>query len=100
LIDNYVDESVLLLVSKRNSGVEATIYTANVSEQLRLDLKKFNAQYPEVKVKPFTKSHDRFLIIDSETVYHIGASLKDLGKKWFAFSKIETGALEMLTKLT
>jgi hypothetical protein len=99
LIDNYVDERVLLLMSKRNSNVEATIYTANISEQLKLDLKKFNAQYPEVQVKTFTKSHDRFLIIDNATVYHIGASLKDLGKKWFAFSKIELDASEILDKL-
>lgn len=99
LIDNYVDESVLVLLSKRNSSVVATIYTANVSAQLKLDLKKFNAQYPEIKVKPFTKSHDRFLIIDNATVYHIGASLKDLGKKWFAFSKIELDPIEMINKL-
>jgi hypothetical protein len=99
LIDNYVDESVLLLLSKRNSNVEATIYTANISAQLKLDLKKFNAQYLEVQVKTFTKSHDRFLIIDNATVYHIGASLKDLGKKWFAFSKIELDASEILSKL-
>jgi hypothetical protein len=94
-----VDESVLLLLSKRNTNVEATIYTANISAQLKLDLKKFNAQYLEVQVKTFTKSHDRFLIIDNATVYHIGASLKDLGKKWFAFSKIELDASEILDKL-
>jgi len=100
LIDNYVDESVLLLMSKRNSNVEATIYTANVSAQFKLDLKKFNAQYPIIEVKTFTKSHDRFLIIDNTILYHIGASLKDLGKKWFAFSKIELNAREMIDKLT
>jgi len=99
LIDNYVDESVLTLLSKRNKSVEATIYTASISTQLKLDLKKFNAQYPTIHVKTFTKSHDRFLIIDDETVYHIGASLKDLGKKWFAFSKIELDATEMIRKL-
>ena len=77
----------------------ATIYTASVSKQLKLDLKRFNAQYSAVDVKTFTKSHDRFLIIDQDTVYHIGASLKDLGKKWFAFSKIELDALEMINKL-
>jgi len=99
LIDNYVDESVLVLLSKRNPNAEATIFTNSISTQLKLDLKKFNAQYPEVKVKTFTKSHDRFLIINNETVYHIGASLKDLGKKWFAFSKIELDALDMLNKL-
>lgn len=99
LIDNYVDESVLLLMSKRNSNVEATIYSANISAQLKLDLKKFNAQYPKIEVKTFTKSHDRFLLIDHTTVYHIGASLKDLGKKWFAFSKIDLDAHEMIHKL-
>ena len=99
LIDNYVDESVLTLLSKRNSSVSATIYTASVSKQLKLDLKRFNAQYPKVEVKTFTKSHDRFLIIDNAMVYHIGASLKDLGKKWFAFSKIELDAMKMIKKL-
>ena len=99
LIDNYVDETVLTLLSKRNTSVEATIYTAAISTQLKLDLKKFNAQYPTINVKTFTKSHNRFLIIDDLTVYHIGASLKDLGKKWFAFSKIELDAMEIIRKL-
>jgi Virulence protein RhuM family len=99
LIDNYVDESVLTLLSKRESFVTATIYTASVSKQLKLDLKRFNAQYPAVDVKTFTKSHDRFLIIDNATIYHIGASLKDLGKKWFAFSKIDLDVKEMMKKL-
>ena len=74
LIDNYVDESVLTMLSKRNSEVTATIYTASISKQLTLDLKRFNAQYPTVEVKTFTKSHDRFLIIDNSEIYHIGAS--------------------------
>jgi hypothetical protein len=99
LIDNYVDESVLTLLSKRTTGVIAMIYTASVSKQLALDLKRFNAQYPVINVKTFTRSHDRFLIIDNTTVYHIGASLKDLGKKWFAFSKIKLDAMEMIKKL-
>ena len=99
LIDNYIDESVLALLSKRKANVYATIYSANISHQLRLDLKRFNAQYPRIEVKQFTKSHDRFLIIDRETIYHIGASLKDLGKKWFAFSKINLDAQEMIEKL-
>ena len=99
LIDNYIDESVLLLLSKRNPSVETTIYTASIPAQLKLDLKKFNAQYPKVEVKTFTKSHDRFLIIDNTVVYHIGASLKDLGKKWFAFSKIELDESDILGKL-
>ncbi len=99
LIDNYVDESVLVLLSKRNPNVETTIYTASIPAQLKLDLKKFNAQYQKIEVRTFTKSHDRFLIIDSKTVYHIGASLKDLGKKWFAFSKIELDISEILGKV-
>jgi hypothetical protein len=99
LIDNYIDESVLTLLSKRKSAVTATLYTASVSKQFKLDLKKFNDQYPAVEVKTFTKSHDRFLIIDETVIYHLGASLKDLGKKWFAFSKIELDTSEMIKKL-
>lgn len=99
LIDNFIDESVLVLLSKRKTGVAATIYTPGVSEQLKLDIGRFNAQYPEIKVRKFSKSHDRFLILDEKDVYHIGASLKDLGKKWFAFSKIELDAKEMIGKL-
>ena len=96
LIDNYIDYSVLLLLSKRNNDVTVTIYTAQITPQLQLDLQRYSAQYKHIKVKLFTKSHDRFLIIDN-TVYHIGASLKDLGKKWFAFSKMELNA-EVLLK--
>ena len=88
LIDNYIDESVLMLLSKRNPGVKAIIYTSKITKQLEADMVKHNLQYPAIKVATFTHSHDRFLIIDEKTVYHIGASLKDLGKKWFAFSKI------------
>lgn len=99
LIDNYVDESVLLLLSKREKGVAATIYTAKISNELQVDIRKFNAQYEPIDVKVFAKSHDRFLIIDEATVYHIGASLKDLAKKWFAFSRIELDANEMINKL-
>ena len=87
LIDNYVDESVLLLLSKRSNGTTATIYTSNYTPQLKLDLNKHNAQYPPIAIHAFDRSHDRFLFIDNDT-YHIGASLKDLGKKWFAFSKM------------
>lgn len=89
LIDNYVDETVLTLLSKRTKDVNATIYTKNISKQLKLDLKKHNSQYPEIKVVEFTVAHDRFLILDNKDLYHFGASLKDLGKKWFAFSKME-----------
>ncbi len=87
LIDNYIDESVLTILNKRNDGVKATIYTANLSKDLKLDLQKHNTQYQPIDIKVFKNSHDRFLIIDDE-VYHIGASLKDLGKKMFAFSKL------------
>jgi hypothetical protein len=87
LIDNYIDESVLTMLNKRNDGVKATIYTANLSKDLKLDLDKHNSQYQPIDIKIFKNSHDRFLIIDDE-VYHIGASLKDLGKKMFAFSKL------------
>ena len=99
LIDNYIDENVLALLSKKKTNVDATVYSANISNQLKLDLKRFNAQYPKIEIKQFSISHDRFLIIDRQIVYHIGASLKDLGKKWFAFSKIELDAREMIEKL-
>lgn len=88
LIDNYVDESVLTLLDKRGENVSATIYTQQVSRQLRLDVNRHNSQYPPIEVDVFRRSHDRFLCID-DTVYHVGASIKDLGKKWFAFSKME-----------
>jgi len=99
LIDNYIDESVLLLLSKRKAGVKACIYTSKISNQLKQDIEKFNKQYSKIDVQTFTKSHDRFIIIDNSIVYHIGASLKDLGKKWFAFSKIKINASEILNKL-
>lgn len=98
LVDNYVDESVLTLFSK-NPSIAVTIYTKNISKQLKLDLKKYNAQFNPIEVKTFTESHDRFMIIDSKEVYHFGASLKDLGKKWFAFSRFEMDALGMLGRL-
>ncbi len=99
LIDNYIDESVLALLAKRKAGVKAVIYTATINQQLKHDLARHNKQYPTIRVHSFSKSHDRFMIIDNETVYHIGASLKDLGKKWFAFSKIDLDAKEMLERL-
>ena len=89
LIDNYVDESVLLMLSKRNPGVSATIDTQKITAQLQLDLDKHNDQYPPINIRTYRNSHDRFLIVDDKEVYHIGASLKDLGKKMFAFSKLE-----------
>ena len=98
LIDNYVDESVLTLFSK-NQSIDISIYSKNISKQLKLDLKKYNTQYKPIELKSFTESHDRFMIIDDMEVYHFGASLKDLGKKWFAFSKFDVGAFEMLGRL-
>lgn len=92
LIDNYVDESVLLLLSKRAPGVTATIYTQRITPQLQLDLSRHNSQYPQIDIHIYQNAHDRFLIIDNKEVYHIGASLKDLGKKWFAFSKLNIPA--------
>lgn len=88
LIDNYIDETVLTQLNKRSKGVSVTIYTSQVTKQLKLDIERNNSQYEPIEVKGFSKSHDRFLCIDDE-VYHIGASLKDLGKRWFAFSKME-----------
>lgn len=99
LIDNYIDETVLTLFTKRAKNVSVKIYTSKISSQLQLDITRLNAQYQPVEVKLFSKSHDRFLIIDEETVYHIGASLKDLGKKWFAFSKMSLDAIEILNRL-
>ena len=92
LIDNYVDETTLLMLSKRESGVSATIYTSKISRQLQLDMERHNAQYPPVQVHTYKDSHDRFLLIDDKDVYHIGASLKDLVKKMFAFSKMNESA--------
>ena len=92
LIDNYVDETTLLMLSKRESGVSATIYTSKISHQLQLDMERHNAQYPPVQVHTYKDSHDRFLLIDDKDVYHIGASIKDLGKKMFAFSKMNESA--------
>ena len=88
LIDNYIDETVLTLIDKRTAEVQATIYTQQISRQLQLDIDRHNAQYPPIEVNLFRRSHDRFLCID-ESVYHIGASIKDLGKKWFGFSRME-----------
>ena len=99
LIDNYIDDSVLTLFTKKNNNVSVIIYTKNLTKQLKLDLDKYNSQYSEIEVKKFNNSHDRFMIIDNKDVYHIGASLKDLGKKWFAFSKFEKEAAKMLEKV-
>ena len=98
LFDNYVDDTVLAMLDKRQEKVSATIYTQKVKQQLTLDLAKHNAQYQPIEIKQFDKVHDRFLCIDN-TVYHIGASLKDLGKKWFAFSKMEMKTKELLSNV-
>ena len=99
LIDNYIDESVLQLFTKRKKEVTVNIYTKNFSKVLKQDLEKYNSQYPKITIKKFTKAHDRFLIIDNKRLYHIGSSLKDLGKKWFAFSKMDISALEVVGNL-
>jgi hypothetical protein len=99
LIDNYVDEITLLMLSKRNPNCKAVIYIQKINAQLQLDLDKHNEQYPRIQVKQLKTSHDRFLIIDQKELYHIGASLKDLGKKWFAFSKLNAFLPELLGKI-
>ena len=99
LIDNYIDESVLTLLSKRDKNVSAIIYTRQINKQLRLDLTKHNAQYPEIEIKILTECHDRFILIDNKELYHLGASLKDLGKKWFAFSRMNSFVNDLLAKL-
>ena len=99
LIDNYIDESVFALFTKRTKGVKVIFYTKTLTKQLLLDEHKNNAQYEAIEIKEFKQSHDRFLIIDDKEIYHFGASLKDLGKKWFAFSRFDKGAVDMLNKL-
>ena len=99
LIDNYVDETTLLMLSKRKPNCNAIIYTQKLSAQLQLDLAKHNIQYPSIEIKTLKTAHDRFLILDRKEVYHIGASLKDLGKKWFAFSKLNEFLPTILDKL-
>lgn len=98
LIDNYIDESILTLFSK-NQNVNVKIYTKSINKQLKLDLEKYNTQYNPIEIQKFNIAHDRFLIIDNKDIYHFGASLKDLGKKWFAFSKFDMEAVELLEKL-
>lgn len=98
LIDNYVDDSVLTMLDKRNKNVDAIVYTKSISRQLSLDFEKHNAQYAPIEVKQFDRAHDRFLCVD-DTVYLIGASLKDLGKKWFGFVKLEQPTDELLSKM-
>ena len=99
LIDNYVDDTVLTLFSKKQPQVTVTVYTKNISKALQEDAKKFNSQYSGLTLHKFTHAHDRFLIVDHSDVYHIGASLKDLGKKWFAFSKMKKESIRIFEKL-
>ena len=99
LIDNYINDTVLSLLDKRAADVDATIYTHHFNQQLQLDIERHNSQYPAIEVKQFNKAHDRFMLIDDE-VYHIGASIKDLGKKWFAFTLMrDVTAQELLDKI-
>ncbi len=98
IIDNYLDDSVLTLLTKRKKDVTVTLLTRNLTKALAQDVKKCNEQYPPIEIKEFKNSHDRFIIIDGRDIYHFGASLKDLGKKWFGFSRMEIGAVEMLGK--
>ncbi|MPV86070.1 ORF6N domain-containing protein [Ostreibacterium oceani] len=99
IIDNYVDDTVLTLLSKRNQEVEVIIYTKTISKQLQLDIEKHNGQYPKVKAVVFKDAHDRFMIFDGKQVYHIGASIKDLGKKWFAFTQLQADAVSIINKI-
>jgi phage regulator Rha-like protein len=99
LLDNYTDDTVLILLGKRSDNVMATIYTKSISNQLRLDVQRYNSQYPPIEIEVFSDAHDRFLIIDNTELYHIGASLKDLGKKWFAFSRMDIEIGRMLQLL-
>lgn len=96
LLDNYVDDTVLTILGKRKQNVTATIYAKAISNQLQLDIKRYNSQYLPIEIKVFSDAHDRFLIIDQAELYHIGASLKDLGKKWFAFSRMDIEVGRML----
>ncbi len=99
LIDNYIDDTVLRLLAKKQEQVQCVILTKNISRQLEDDIRKFEKQYGKLIIKAFDKAHDRFLIIDNTEVYHIGASLKDLGKKWFAFSKMDAASVAIINAL-
>ncbi|PJG82262.1 virulence RhuM family protein, partial [Caviibacterium pharyngocola] len=98
LIDNYVNETTLTHLSKKQANIKAIIFTAKLTNELKLDIQKANEQYGNFELKSFAKSHNRFLIIDNEEVYHLGASLKDLGKKWFAFSKMDKNSVAEILK--
>ena len=100
LIDNYIDHTVLLQLAKRKEGVAATIYTERIPDALRLDMEKHNAQYPPINIHRIQHVHDRFLIIEEKELYHIGASIKDLGKKWFAFSRMDSLVGDVLRQIS
>jgi hypothetical protein len=99
LIDNYINETTLLQLSKRNKKVSCVIYTEKLTAQLKLDLEKHNAQYTPIEIRILKNSHDRFIILDEKELYHLGASLKDLGKRWFAFSKMDGLMSQILSHL-
>ena len=99
MIDNYVDDNTLQLFTKRKAGVIVIIYTQKITRQLELDVEKFNQQYSKLEIKKLANNHDRFLIVDQKEMYHIGASLKDLGNKMFGFSKMDAQTITMLNKL-
>jgi len=98
IIDNYIDETVLSMLAKRKKGIKVKILTKTISKQLTLDVNKHNAQYSKIELVKFDKAHDRFMILDDTDIYHFGASLKDLGKKWFAFSKLDKKSFELINK--
>ena len=99
IIDNYVDESILTLLTKRKPKVDVKIFTKNITKQMKLDIEKYNKQYPKVEFIKLNKAHDRFIVLDENEVYHLGASLKDLGKKWFAFTKMDNDSLALIKQL-
>ena len=99
LIDNYIDDTVITQLTKKEKKVEVLLLSKAISKKMQLDIEKANNQYPTFKAIPFTKAHDRFLILDQKEVYHIGASLKDLGKKWFAFSKLESSSVSIVNEI-
>ncbi|MCF7794724.1 MAG: ORF6N domain-containing protein [Candidatus Cloacimonetes bacterium] len=99
IVDNYIDETILTLLAKNDQNISAALFSKTISKQIQLDIAKYNSQYSNIRLIKLTKSHDRFVIIDEQFVYHLGASIKDLGKKWFAFTKLENDSLELIEKL-
>ena len=99
LIDNYLEDTVITQLTKKKKNVEVLLLSKTISKKLQLDIEKANTQYPSFKAVKFTNAHDRFLILDHTEVYHLGASFKDLGKKWFAFSKLETSSVTILKQI-